>query len=128
MNINMFFEFPGILILIGVVLLIIAIIIGCIAFKKVDENEYTNVVNREVETYENEKIGTDMEQPLEQIKPEEYPNQNVINNITNVDNISNPQVIEENKIVDNQSLKKEEIKEVVAANNVSDTNDDIELL
>lgn len=128
MNINMFFEFPGILILIGVVLLIIAIIIGCIAFKKVDENEYTNVVNREVETYENEKIGTDMEQPLEQIKPEEYPNQNVINNITNVDNISNPQVIEENKIVDNQSLKKEEIKEVVVANNVSDTNDDIELL
>ncbi len=128
MNINMFFEFPGILILIGVVLLIIAIIIGCIAFKKVDENEYTNVVNREVETYENEKIGTDLEQPLEQIKPEEYPNQNVINNITNVDNISNPQVIEENKIVDNQSLKKEEIKEVVVANNVSDTNDDIELL
>ena len=128
MNINMFFEFPGILILIGVILLIIAIIIGCIAFKKVDENEYTNVVNREVETYENEKIGTDMEQPLEQIKPEEYPNQNVINNITNVDNISNPQVIEENKIVDNQSLKKEEIKEVVVANNVSDTNDDIELL
>lgn len=128
MNINMFFEFPGILILIGVVLLIIAIIIGCIAFKKVDENEYTNVVNRKVETYENEKIGTDMEQPLEQIKPEEYPNQNVINNITNVDNISNPQVIEENKIVDNQSLKKEEIKEVVVANNVSDTNDDIELL
>lgn len=122
MNINMFFQFPGILILIGVVLLIVAIIIGCIAFKKVDENEYTNVINREVETYENEKIGTDMQQPLEEIKQEEYPNQNIINNITNTS------VIEENKIVDNQSLNKKEIKEVVVANDVSNTNDDIELL
>ena len=62
MDLKMFIEFPGILITIGVILLIIAIIIGIIAFKKVDENENTNMINREIEDYENEtnEIGTDM--------------------------------------------------------------------
>lgn len=40
MNLDMLFKFPGILILIGIVLLLIAIIIGVIAYKKTgDDNE-----------------------------------------------------------------------------------------
>ncbi len=35
----MFFEFPGILILVGIVLLILSIVVGLIAYKKVDKEE-----------------------------------------------------------------------------------------
>ena len=41
MNIQLFFQFPGILILIGVILLIIAIIIGVLAYRRVDDDEKT---------------------------------------------------------------------------------------
>ena len=39
MSIKMFFEFPGILILVGIVLLILSIVVGLIAYKKVDKEE-----------------------------------------------------------------------------------------
>ena len=70
MDLKMFIEFPGILITIGVILLIIAIIIGIIAFKKVDENENTNTINREIEDHENSinEIGTDIpDEPIEEV-------------------------------------------------------------
>lgn len=41
MNIQLFFQFPGVLILIGVILLIIAIVIGILAYRKVDDDSKT---------------------------------------------------------------------------------------
>ena len=90
MDIKMFIEFPGILITIGVILLIVAIIIGIVAFKKVDENENTNLLNREIEDYENEQneIGTDIPDDI----IEEVP-------------------IDQNNFIENE-MENEEIKEV----------------
>ena len=109
MDIKMFIEFPGILITIGVLLLIVAIIIGIVAFKKVDENENTNLFNREIEDYENEQneIGTDI--PDDMI--EEVPiNQSNFDNYIPHEDLDKTHVFE-NNFIENE-MENNEIKEV----------------
>lgn len=153
MDLKMFIEFPGILITIGVILLIIAIIIGIIAFKKVDENENTNMINREIEDYENEtnEIGTDMpddvieEVPVNQSNFDNYkPHEdlekthvfenNFANNEVNTEPV--PEVTIEEQSIPTQFPIIEEIpvveqmpviNEPVVENN-SESEEDIELL
>lgn len=47
MDIKMFFEFPGVLILIGIILLILSIVIGLLAYRKVDKEEIVFSINEE---------------------------------------------------------------------------------
>lgn len=47
MDIKMFFEFPGILILIGIILLILSIVVGLLAYRKVDKEEIVFSINEE---------------------------------------------------------------------------------
>lgn len=47
MDIKMFFEFPGILILIGIVLLILSIVVGLLAYRKVDKEEIVFSISEE---------------------------------------------------------------------------------
>lgn len=47
MDIKMFFEFPGILILIGIILLILSIVIGLFAYRKVDKEELVFSISEE---------------------------------------------------------------------------------
>ncbi len=48
MNISMLFEFPGILILIGFVLLIIALVVGIIAYKSEDEDDVDDTIAEDI--------------------------------------------------------------------------------
>lgn len=147
MNLKMFLEFPGILILIGVILLIIAIIIGVIAFKKVDENEMTNVVDRDITNDEQpEEIGTDMEEyenNIEEIKEEELPviKDNIIEEATieEDDKKEEESIIEEDNNNEEIIELKDESKDLITEEfdfeeqeeikeNKKEQDDDIELL
>ena len=57
MDIKMFFEFPGVLITIGVFLLVVSIVIGIIAYKNPvdDEEEIEDIVRLAGEDLEEEK-------------------------------------------------------------------------
>ncbi len=56
MDITMFFEFPGILILIGVVLLLVSIIIGLVAYRKVDKEDLVFTIDENETIREEEPI------------------------------------------------------------------------
>ena len=60
MDLNLFFSFPGILILIGVVLLLLAIIIGIFAYRNVGKEEYL----RNHESDEEQEEDYDLEDQL----------------------------------------------------------------
>ena len=76
MNIELFFKFPGILILIGIILLIIAIIIGILAYRKVDDDEKVfneEDIDNEIINNEDTPISNEEESVIkeEQIQSEE---------------------------------------------------------
>lgn len=125
MNFSMFFEFPGILILIGVVLLILAIVIGIIAYKSPNnldlEEEITENLKEqenldEIPNIENEELSEETKQinendikeveleetePLEEQKQDEFKEEYVEDNLVveekkeETENISEPIVKEQ---------------------------------
>lgn len=78
MNINMFFEFPGILITIGVVLLIISILIILIAIRT-DKKAELDFVTSENEAFDNKENKVSKEKSLEEIKEDDTSSDNELN-------------------------------------------------
>ena len=155
MDITIFFKFPGILILIGVVLLIIAIIIGFIAYRDVDdeyeyeddeedvipekslENEIVNndeiveekIVVKEEETTDEVKVpeGTILEDNVITIVPDD----NTLADVTlEVDDDANDYVIEGTVIKeDKPSLDDETFNQMITNfdEQIEENNDYLEL-
>ena len=94
MDIKMFFEFPGVLITIGVFLLVVSIVIGIIAYKNpVDDIE-------EIEDIKSKLKGKD-----EHHEEKEY---------TSEENFLDKEVVEDNKIDDEVVLAKKAAAEEMA--------------
>lgn len=93
MDIKMFFEFPGVLILIGIILLILSIVIGLLAYRKVDKEEIVFSINEEDDK-----------------TLEEIDNTQNVNEVTIIDE---PNLVESNMLEENEDipviLEKQEI-------------------
>lgn len=98
MDIKMFFEFPGVLILIGIILLILSIVIGLLAYRKVDKEEIVFSINEEDDK-----------------TLEEIDNTQNVNEVTIIDE---PNLVESNMLEENEELK-EIVKEEQEENEVS---------
>ncbi len=120
MDIRMFFEFPGVLITIGVFLLVVSIVIGIIAYKNPvqDEEEVEEIKNKIKE--KQEKLSEN-----KNFQPEEnfLDTKEEINSSTEDNKIENDLTVEEevevNEISDDieeQKLEEKEIQESVTEN------------
>lgn len=120
MDIKMFFEFPGVLITIGVFLLVVSIVIGIIAYKNPvqDEEEVEEIKNKIKEKQEKLSENKDF-QPEENF----LDTKEEINSSTEDNKIENDLTVEEevevNEISDDieeQKLEEKEIQESVTEN------------
>lgn len=120
MDIKMFFEFPGVLITIGVFLLVVSIVIGIIAYKNPvqDEEEVEEIKNKIKEKQEKLSENKDF-QPEENF----LDTKEGINSSTEDNKIENDLTVEEevevNEISDDieeQKLEEKEIQESVTEN------------
>lgn len=66
MDFSLFLTFPGILIIVGIVLLIVAIIIGIVAYKTVDKEELDDTMedSEEYDSYVEEKMEPSYDEPV----------------------------------------------------------------
>ena len=125
LDLRMFIEFPGILITIGMILLIISIVIIIIIYKseskvidasllKESENDYQNQINNEI--YNNDVVPTE---PQIEEAPKEEPQevavtqtlQNELNNLVNEAMVTNFNVPKES-LQENQKEEVQEVKQV----------------
>lgn len=120
MDIKMFFEFPGVLITIGVFLLVVSIVIGIIAYKNPvqDEEEVEEIKNKIKEKQEKLSENKDF-QPEENFldTKEEINSSTEDNKIEN--NLTVEEEVEVNEISDDieeQKLEEKEIQESVTEN------------
>lgn len=120
MDIKMFFEFPGVLITIGVFLLVVSIVIGIIAYKNPvqDEEEVEEIKNKIKEKQEKLSENKDF-QPEENF----LDTKEEVNSSTEDNKIENDLTVEEevevNEISDDieeQKLEEKEIQESVTEN------------
>lgn len=106
MSIKMFFEFPGILILVGIVLLILSIVIGLIAYKKVDKEELVFSLSEEDDKEMDKNL-------MPEVTIIDEPNI-VENNSPMIDDIkieAKPVFLEEEKLVEEEKpVREKEVK------------------
>lgn len=120
MDIKMFFEFPGVLITIGVFLLVVSIVIGIIAYKNPvqDEEEVEEIKNKIKEKQEKLSENKDF-QPEENF----LDTKEEINSSTEDNKIENDLTVEEevevseiNNDIEEQKLEEKEVTESVTEN------------
>ncbi len=106
MSIKMFFEFPGILILVGIVLLILSIVVGLIAYKKVDKEELVFSLSEEDDKEMDKNL-------MPEVTIIDEPNI-VENNSPMIDDIkieAKPVFLEEEKLVEKEKpVREKEVK------------------
>lgn len=109
MSISTFIQFPGILITIGVLLLIVAIVIGVVAYKREESND--------------DKIFGDLEDDID--------NDDVVDNADIIKDVEKKPVVD-NSLVTNDvtedSLNKLTIDEAEVKENNENNDNDLELL
>lgn len=102
----MFFEFPGILILVGIVLLILSIVVGLIAYKKVDKEELVFSLSEEDDKEMDKNL-------MPEVTIIDEPNI-VENNSPMIDDIkieAKPVFLEEEKLVEKEKpVREKEVK------------------
>ena len=128
-DINTFFEFPGILITIGAVLLLISIILIIIAYKSLDkpvvEIENNNIEEPNVKNQKENIVTEDKEEINKEESNDEYENENDGFDLTKVFETSSD---ENNEFTLEEIKFDKEVVEDKVENNDTEEEEEIELL